>query len=32
MYNAERFRPRYDGKGGRPMLLVGLSHEAVAAR
>jgi 6-phosphofructokinase len=25
MYNAERFRPRYDGKLGDPMLLVGLS-------
>jgi 6-phosphofructokinase len=24
MYNAERFRPRYDGKLGDPMLLVGL--------
>jgi 6-phosphofructokinase len=31
MYNPVRFRPRYDGKGGRPMLLVGLSHEVVAA-
>ena len=25
MYNVERFRPRYDGRMGRPMLLVGLS-------
>jgi 6-phosphofructokinase 1 len=24
MYNAARFRPRYDGKLGDPMLLVGL--------
>ena len=24
MYNAERFRPRYEGKLGDPMLLVGL--------
>jgi hypothetical protein len=24
MYNPERFRPRYDGKLGDPMLLVGL--------
>ena len=24
MYNAARFRPRYDGKHGAPMLLVGL--------
>jgi 6-phosphofructokinase 1 len=24
MYNVERFRPRYDGKRGDPMLLVGL--------
>jgi 6-phosphofructokinase 1 len=24
MYNLERFRPRYDGKHGAPMLLVGL--------
>src|SRR5215218_6151759 len=24
MYNVERFRPRYDGRMGRPMLLVGL--------
>jgi 6-phosphofructokinase 1 len=24
MYNSERFRPRYDGKGGDPLLLVGL--------
>jgi 6-phosphofructokinase 1 len=24
LYNAERFRPRYDGKLGDPMLLVGL--------
>jgi 6-phosphofructokinase len=24
MYNVERFRPRYDGRIGRPMLLVGL--------
>jgi 6-phosphofructokinase 1 len=25
MYNVERFRPRYDGRMGRPMLLVGLA-------
>ncbi|HYK95480.1 MAG TPA: 6-phosphofructokinase [Candidatus Dormibacteraeota bacterium] len=25
MYNVERFRPRYDGRIGRPLLLVGLS-------
>jgi 6-phosphofructokinase 1 len=24
LYNVERFRPRYDGKLGDPMLLVGL--------
>ena len=24
MYNADRFRPRYDGKLGDPLLLVGL--------
>jgi ATP-dependent phosphofructokinase / diphosphate-dependent phosphofructokinase len=30
MYNRERFRPRYDGRAGRPMLLVGLSHEVIA--
>jgi hypothetical protein len=24
MYNVERFRPRYNGKLGDPMLLVGL--------
>jgi hypothetical protein len=24
MYNVARFRPRYDGKLGDPMLLVGL--------
>jgi hypothetical protein len=24
LYNADRFRPRYDGKLGSPMLLVGL--------
>jgi len=24
MYNGERFRPRYDGRIGRPLLLVGL--------
>ena len=24
MYNVKRFRPRYDGKLGDPMLLVGL--------
>jgi 6-phosphofructokinase 1 len=23
MYNVERFRPRYDGRIGRPLLLVG---------
>ena len=26
MYDTERFRPRYEGKLGDPMLLVGLSH------
>ena len=26
MYNAERFRPRYDGRIGLPMLLVGLGE------
>jgi 6-phosphofructokinase len=26
MYNVERFRPRYDGRIGRPMLLVGLDR------
>ena len=26
MYNVERFRPRYDGRIGRPMLLVGLNR------
>jgi ATP-dependent phosphofructokinase / diphosphate-dependent phosphofructokinase len=30
MYNRARFRPRYDGRAGRPMLLVGLSHEVIA--
>jgi hypothetical protein len=24
MYNTERFRPRYDGRLGSPLLLVGL--------
>ena len=28
MYNVERFRPRYDGRLGRPLLLVGLGAEA----
>ena len=27
MYNVERFRPRYDGRIGRPLLLVGLGSE-----
>jgi ATP-dependent phosphofructokinase / diphosphate-dependent phosphofructokinase len=31
MYNRERFRPRYDGRIGRPLLLVGLSAEVAAA-
>jgi 6-phosphofructokinase 1 len=31
MYNAERFRPRYDGKLGDPMLLVGLGSRAGVA-
>ena len=31
MYNVERFRPRYDGRIGRPLLLVGLSAEVGAA-
>jgi 6-phosphofructokinase 1 len=30
MYNVERFRPRYDGRIGRPLLLVGLSSEVAA--
>jgi 6-phosphofructokinase len=30
MYNVERFRPRYDGRIGRPMLLVGLGAEVGA--
>jgi 6-phosphofructokinase 1 len=30
MYNRERFRPRYDGRIGRPMLLVGLGSEVGA--
>ena len=30
MYDVERFRPRYDGKLGDPMLLVGLPSEVVA--
>jgi ATP-dependent phosphofructokinase / diphosphate-dependent phosphofructokinase len=30
MYNVERFRPRYDGRIGRPLLLVGLSSEVTA--
>jgi 6-phosphofructokinase len=31
MYNRERFRPRYDGRMGRPLLLVGLSSAMVAS-
>jgi ATP-dependent phosphofructokinase / diphosphate-dependent phosphofructokinase len=31
MYNVERFRPRYDGRIGRPLLLVGLGAEVGAA-
>src|SRR6185436_9591213 len=31
MYNRERFRPRYDGRIGRPLLLVGLSQGVEAA-
>jgi 6-phosphofructokinase 1 len=31
MYNRERFRPRYDGRIGRPLLLVGLSQGVGAA-
>jgi len=31
MYNAERFRPRYDGKLGAPILLVGLGSPVGAA-
>jgi len=31
MYNPDRFRPRYDGKHGDPMLLVGLDHGVVGA-
>jgi 6-phosphofructokinase 1 len=30
MYNTERFRPRYDGRLGLPMLLVGLGDEVPA--
>jgi hypothetical protein len=30
MYNRERFRARYDGRIGRPLLLVGLSAEVTA--
>jgi len=30
MYNIERFRPRYEGRIGRPLLLVGLSAEVAA--
>jgi ATP-dependent phosphofructokinase / diphosphate-dependent phosphofructokinase len=30
MYNTERFRPRYEGKLGDPMLLVGLGAPALA--
>ena len=30
MYDIERFRPRYEGKLGDPMLLVGLPSEVVA--
>jgi hypothetical protein len=30
MYNRDRFRPRYDGRLGRPMLLVGLGAGAGA--
>jgi 6-phosphofructokinase len=30
MYNVERFRPRYDGRIGRPLLLVGLGSEVAA--
>jgi hypothetical protein len=31
MYNVDRFRPRYDGKLGDPMLLVGLGARAGVA-
>ena len=31
MYNVERFRPRYDGRIGRPLLLVGLGSEVWTA-
>jgi len=31
MYNSERFRPRYDGRLGMPMLLVGLGSELDAS-
>jgi len=31
MYNRERFRPRYDGRIGRPLLLVGLSSAMVGS-
>ena len=32
MYNTERFRPRYEHRMGRPLLLVGLSAEVGATR
>jgi hypothetical protein len=31
MYNAERFRARYEGRLGRPLLLVGLSAEVAVS-
>jgi ATP-dependent phosphofructokinase / diphosphate-dependent phosphofructokinase len=30
MYNVERFRPRYDGRIGRPLLLVGVASDVAA--
>jgi hypothetical protein len=30
MYDVERFRPRYEGKLGDPLLLVGLNHPVAA--
>jgi hypothetical protein len=31
MYNVERFRPRYEGRLGDPMLLVGLGGAVASA-
>ena len=32
IYNVERFRPRYDGRMGQPLLLVGALGDAAASR